>query len=203
MKIGIFGGCFDPIHNGHVLPLRQARRLLGLDRVLFLPTARPPHKPDRRFAPAMARFAMAELALLDESGMEVSAFELTPGRPAYTIDSLEHFQRLHSDAALVLLVGSDALADLSRWHRWRDIIDSFELGVLTRSGADQDEIVGSSPPEVVEALRSRAVHWVSNEPVEISSTALRRMLATGHEPPPGMVPDLVLKYLRKYPNLYV
>lgn len=203
MKIGIFGGCFDPIHNGHVQPIREARRSLGLERVIFLPTAEPPHKPDRRLAPPMARFTMTELALLDESGMEVSAFELTPSRPAYTIDSLEHFRRIHPDATLVLLLGSDSLAGLPRWRRWRDIIDNFELGVLTRSGTDQNEITGGWPTEVVEALREAHVHRVPNEPVETSSSALRRMLAAGKEPPAGMLSDLVLKYLRKYPNLYL
>jgi nicotinate-nucleotide adenylyltransferase len=203
LKIGIFGGCFDPIHNGHVSPAREARRVLGLERVIFLPTANPPHKPGRRFAPPMARYAMAELALLDEEGMEVSTFELTPDQPSYTIDSLEHFHRIHQDAQLVLLMGSDALRGLGSWHRWEEITEEFEIGVLSRPDTRPEDVL----PHLDEPLRGRlqkaVLHWVPNEPVEASSTELRQLLSTGAPIPDGVVPDLVLKYLQKYPNLYV
>ena len=100
MKIGLFGGSFDPIHRGHVEPVREARRRLGLERVIYLPTATPPHKPRRALAPALARFAMVELALLGEEGLYVSAHELTPERPAYTVETLEHFRRQMPEAEL-------------------------------------------------------------------------------------------------------
>jgi nicotinate-nucleotide adenylyltransferase len=203
LKIGIFGGCFDPIHNGHVVPAREARRVLGLERVIFLPTANPPHKPGRRFAPPMARYAMAELALLNEDEMEVSTFELTPDQPSYTIDSLEHFHRIHHGAELVLLMGSDALHGLGSWHRWEKIIDEFEIGVLSRPDTRPEDVL----PHLEEPLRQRlekaVLHWVPNDPVEASSTELRRLLSTGAPIPDGVVPDLVLRYLQKYPNLYV
>jgi nicotinate-nucleotide adenylyltransferase len=203
LKIGIFGGCFDPIHNGHVQPAQEARRVLGLERVIFLPTANPPHKPGRRFAPPLARYAMAELALLEEEGMEVSTFELTPDQPAYTIDSLEHFRRIFQGADLVLLLGSDALPGLGSWHRWHDIVDGFEIGVLSRPDTRPEDVLPHLDRPLRERLENATLHWVPNEPVEASSTELRRLLVSALEIPVGVVPDLVLKYLRKYPNLYV
>src|SRR5947208_4241718 len=102
MKVGLFGGSFDPIHRGHIEPVRKARRALGLDRVIYLPTARPPHKPGGALAPAPARYAMVELALLFEDGLCASAYELTADRPAYTIETLEHFRAELPDAELFL-----------------------------------------------------------------------------------------------------
>lgn len=203
MRVGLFGGSFDPIHRGHVNPVREARLGLDLERVVFLPTAQPPHKPDREFAPALARLTMTELALLDEDGLEVSAFELTPERTAYTIDSLEHFSDLYGDGQVVLLVGSDSLLQLNRWRRWRDIVAGYEIGVLVRPGHEREAIDDRLPREVRDAADAGRVRWVANVPVEISSTELRRRLASGGELPPGLVPELVLKYLRKYPDLYV
>ena len=81
MKLGLFGGSFDPIHRGHIEPVQAARKALGLERVIYLPTAVPPHKPGRILAPAHARYAMVEMALLEEEGLYASTFELTLGRP--------------------------------------------------------------------------------------------------------------------------
>ena len=201
MRVGLFGGSFDPVHRGHVEAVAAARRALELERVIYLPTASPPHKPDRRLAPATARLAMVELALLDEPDLVVSDFELTPGDPAYTSASIEHFRRLHGEPP-VLLVGQDSLAELPGWRRWRDIVEQAGLGVLTRPGFDREATLAAAPSELRAARRAGRVRFVENEPVDVSSTALRALLAAGAEPSPGQVPDLVLKYLRKYPNLY-
>ena len=138
MKVGVFGGSFDPIHRGHVEPVEAARRALGLDRVLFLPTARPPHKPDRRFAPALARYAMAELALLEREGLEVSTLELTGERPAYTVETLERLQVESPGDELWLLVGSDSLAQLHTWRRFRDLLAGFPVAVLVRPRSESE-----------------------------------------------------------------
>lgn len=202
MRIGLFGGSFDPVHLGHVCPVLEARRALDLDRVIYLPTALPPHKRERGFAPAAARYAMVELALLDEPDMIVSDFELTPGVPAYAIDSIEHFARLHEGARVVLLVGQDSLPELPRWRRWREILERVEIGVLARPEFELDAALAALPEELRAARQEGRLRFVDNEPVGVSSTALRQALAEGGPPPPGTLPVLVLKYLRKYPNLY-
>ncbi|HEX9940603.1 MAG TPA: nicotinate-nucleotide adenylyltransferase [Thermoanaerobaculia bacterium] len=199
MKIGLFGGSFDPIHRGHIDPVREARRLLGLERVIYLPTAKPPHKPGQAVAPPLARYAMTELALLCEEGLEVSPHEMTLERPAYTIETLEHFRREMPGAELFLLIGGDSFADLHHWVRWREIPEAARLVVLARPGWEIETV--PLDPEVAELGRTGRVLFVRQTPVDVSSTRLRELLAAGLPLPAGTVPDLVVRYVHKY-DLY-
>ena len=201
MKLGLFGGSFDPIHTGHIRPVQEARLQLGLDRVIFLPTAVPPHKPGRQFAPPHARFAMVELALLREEGLVVSPLELTPEQPCYTVETLRHFRRHDPDAELFLLIGGDGFAELNTWREWRDIARLSQLAVLTRPDWDLADIRDRLPDEIAELASSGRVHFVRNEAVKVSATEIRRQLAEGGELPGGAVPELVLEYIQKY-SLY-
>jgi nicotinate-nucleotide adenylyltransferase len=196
MKVGLFGGSFDPIHNGHLATVRAARRELGLDKVLFLPTAVPPHKPGRSLAPPYARYAMVELALLDEEGLEASPHELTLGRPAYTIETLEHFRSLQPEAELYLLMGEDSFADLHLWVRWREIVAASQIVVLGRPGWHLDSL--DLPPELRQMAASGAIRLCRRIEVDLSSTLLRELRRAGLPIPAGVVPDLVVRYLEKY-----
>ena len=197
-KLGLFGGSFDPIHAGHVAPVREARRLLGLERVVFLPTARPPHKSAREFAPPLRRWAMVELALLEEPGLEASPLELTPDSPAYTVETLEHFRRLEPQAELHLIIGGDSFADLPHWRRWRELVELARLVVLVRPGWQREALLAAAPPVLGDAIAADRVTFLANAPVEVSSTDLRRVFAAGGTPPPGLVAEPVVKYIRKY-----
>ena len=199
--LGLFGGSFDPIHYGHIRPVQEARQQLGLERVYFLPTALPPHKPGREFAPAHARYTMVELALLKEEGLYASPIELTIGRPAYTIETLERFSADESEASLHLIVGSDSFGELETWRRWREISELARLAVLSRPGWRFEDMAESLPSELVELARRGQIDFVANRPVRTSSTELRRILAAGEEPPEGAIPPLVLEYIRKH-SLY-
>ena len=195
-KLGLFGGSFDPIHHGHILPIREARQALGLDRVIYLPTAQPPHKRRRTMAPAHARYAMVEMALLDEEGLYASAHELTLDRPAYTVETLEHFRREEPEADLHLLIGGDSFADLHLWVRWRDIVALARLVVLTRPGWDLDRL--ALPDELAAVARTGRVTFLNQRPVDISSTRLRELLGRGEPVPPGSMPDPVVRFVQKY-----
>ncbi len=196
MKIGVFGGSFDPIHFGHIQPVREARRRLGLERVIYLPTASPPHKPGRQTAPAWSRFAMVELALLREEGMHVSPLELTPGRPAFTVDSLERLGEEHPGDELWLIIGGDNYAELPTWKSWRRLTRLARLAVLVRP-SDKRRLEEGWSPELRRLAAGDRVEFVANRPVRISSTRLRQLLATGEQPPPRTVPRTVLKYIRR------
>ncbi len=198
-KLGLFGGSFDPIHQGHVLPVRGARRTLGLDRILYLVTARPPHKPRRVLAPPHARYAMVEMALLDEEGLYASTYELLLDRPAYTVETLEHFRRIEPETDLHLLIGGDSFADLHLWYRWRDIAAAARLVVLTRPGWELD--AQSLHPELAALAATDRVIFLRQPPVDVSSTRLRELFARGEQPPAGQVSDLVVRYVQKY-DLY-
>ena len=196
MKLGLFGGSFDPIHRGHIEPVREARRLLGLERVIYLPTATPPHKPRRALAPAHARYAMVELALLAEEGLFASPYELTLDRPAYTVETLEHFRQQEPEADLHLLIGSDSFADLHHWVRWREIPVLARLVVLARPGWSLDE--SALPAELQELARDERVTLLHQPPVDVSATRLREMFARGEQPPAGWVHESVVRYVQKY-----
>jgi nicotinate-nucleotide adenylyltransferase len=199
VRVGLFGGSFDPIHRGHIDPVQEARRSLGLDRVIYLPTAKPPHKPGRVLAPAHARYTMVELALLGEEGLYASPHELTPGRPAYTIETLEHFRREMPEAELFLLIGGDSFADLHLWVRFREIPGAARVVVLARPGWDFATVPLDA--EVAEMARTDRVILLWQTPVDVSSTRLRELLAAGLPLPSGAVPELVVRYLQKY-DLY-
>lgn len=202
MKIGLFGGSFDPIHNGHVLPVHEARRALMMDRVIYLPTAKPPHKPGREFAPAHARYAMVEMALLGEEGLFASAHELTLDRPAYTVETLEHFQREFPGADLCLIIGGDSFADLHHWVRWREIPRLARLVVLARPGWNlESQETPDLDPEIAELARTDRVHLLRQPPIDLSSTRLRELFAAGEPIPDGMMSNLVVRYVQKY-DLY-
>ena len=201
MKLGLFGGSFDPIHMGHIRPVQEARRQLGLDRVVFLPTAVPPHKPGRQFAPPHARFAMVELAVLREAGLEVSPVEMIHQRPSYTVDTLRRFHRSDPDAELFLLLGGDGFAELDTWREWWEIARLAQLAVLTRPDWMLSDIRDRLPLAIAALADSDRVHFVRNEAVDVSATEIRERLASGAEPPAGAVPELVLEYIRKY-SLY-
>ncbi len=206
MRIGLYGGSFDPIHYGHIRPVREAREALALDRVVYLPTAKPPHKTStREAAPALARYAMVELALLAEEDFFVSTFELG-GQVAYTVDTLEHFRRQHPDARLFLILGSDSLFHLDTWRKWRRILELAELAVVERPGVQAPRI----PQELRQALddarhpgggRARRLHRIQNKPVAASSTEVRRRIAARSNDLHQLVPPLVLDYVDKY-DLY-
>jgi nicotinate-nucleotide adenylyltransferase len=196
VKLGLFGGSFDPIHRGHVEPVRAARQALGLARVLYLPTAQPPHKRQRTMAPPFARYAMVEMALLDEEGLFVSPYELTLDRPAYTVETLEHFRRAEPDCELHLLIGADSFADLHHWVRWREIPGLARLVVLARPGWELEET--ALAPELKELTRSDRVVFVQQPPVDVSATRLRELFARGEQPPAGWVHEAVVRYVQKY-----
>lgn len=199
--IGLYGGSFDPIHAGHIQPVLEAREQLGLDRVYYLPTARPPHKPGRQFATSHARLTMVELSLLDQPDLMVLPVELTPGEVAYTIDTIEFFHRTFPDDRFTLLIGGDSLVHFTSWRRWRDILTSVRLAVLVRPGWQLERVHEELPQELAELVAAGGIDFVANRPVKLSSTKLREAFARGEEPPGGALHPLVLDYIRKY-SLY-
>lgn len=201
MKIGLFGGTFDPIHFGHILPVKDAKTQLGLDRVIYLPTAIPPHKPHGPMAPPHARWTMVELALLGEPGLVADPFELTLQREAYTVESVEHFRAALPDTELHLIIGCDSFAELHTWKRWQELTSMARLAVLVRPDWRPGALEAQLTPEVAELMGTEGVRFVANQPVPVSATELRRLLAAGARPPEGWLPDLVLEYIQKY-DLY-
>jgi nicotinate-nucleotide adenylyltransferase len=141
---------------------------------------------------------MVELALLDHTDLEVSTHELTLGRAAYTVETLEQFRAAGSDAELFLIVGGDSFLELETWRRWEEILDLAELVVLARPGFRAGLESPALAPRLRAAVDEGRVHFVENEPLAVSATEIRRRLRAGEPIPDGWLAPRVVPYLAKY-----
>ena len=132
--IGIFGGTFDPIHNGHLLLARDAIEQLRLDEVIFVPASRSPHKMAKSATAPELRLEMLRAAIEGESQFCLDPMELDRPPPSYTIDTVEAFRAREPEAQLVFLIGEDNVAQLSTWHRFAELEKMVQFAVLDRSG---------------------------------------------------------------------
>lgn len=177
MKIGIFGGTFDPIHIGHLIIAEEAREQLALDELLFIPTGRPWLKEGRNVTEARHRLAMVELAIESNPHFRASDIEIKrPGR-TYTVDTLvELREQLHGDAELFLILGMDALKEIGRWHEPERIFDMATLVGMSRPGyMDFD----ANTLDNVYAGASSLVSVLTSPLVDISGTELRERVSNG------------------------
>lgn len=177
MRLGIFGGTFDPVHLGHLILAEQCREQAALDQVLFVPAARPPHKLDQDITPFDQRAEMLALALSGQPAFQVDAMEKHRQGPSYTVDTLEVLRDHHPDADLLLMIGSDTLADLPTWRQPRRILDLAQLLVVARpdfSVPDPDQV-----SRALELERPLNIHLVDAPLIAISSRDIRRRVARG------------------------
>lgn len=169
MRIGIFGGTFDPIHRTHVAIGRSALRHKALDRVLFVVASDPPHKGTADLTPADIRYAMVAAALDSEPGLEPCDLELHRDGPSYTADTVKTLRAHYPDAEFLLIIGQDSLVDLPNWYKTEDILHDVRLLVLPRPGTD-----AVIPPE----LEGR-YEMLPFEQSDVSSTGVRNRLEAG------------------------
>lgn len=135
-RIGIFGGTFDPVHNAHLDIARAAMSAGQLDRVIFVVSARPPHKSGQVYAEPEDRFAMVRVALTAQPGMEASRLELDRSGPSFMVDTLRHFELEYPGSALYLILGYDSLIDLPRWRDPEGILRRADILVVPRADMD-------------------------------------------------------------------
>ena len=191
MRIGVFGGTFDPIHVGHLVAAVNARHALGLDRVLFVVANEPWQKVgDRPVSPALDRLALVDAALGDVDGLEASRLEIDRGGPSYTIDTIEELRRLEPTADLYLIVGADVIAGLATWERLDDVRRETTMVVVNRPG--------STP--VLPGRDGRLTGWnavaIEIPALEISSTDLRERAATGR-PLDYLIPEGAVRMIKE------
>ena len=177
MKTAIFGGTFDPIHQAHLVVAREAADAFALDRVLFIPAARPPHKETS--VGYEHRFRMVELACAGERRFEPSRLEEGQER-SYSINTIERVNAM--GGRVFFVIGADAFAEIRTWHRWVDVVRSVEFIVVTRPGHEYN-----SPPEA-------RVLQLETVALPVSSSEIRQALARGEMP--SEVPPRVADYIR-------
>ncbi len=206
MAVGILGGSFDPVHRGHVALAEHARLRLGLERVLLLPCADPPHKPDRRLAARFHRLEMLYLAIEDRPGLAICTYEIARGGVRYTIDTLRALKA--EGLSPVFLCGSDALADVATWHDHEALLREFDFGVVARIGPsgsageiDAPEIVMRRvrplpPPGASDAGAGGRVFPIDTRVPAVSSRAIRSAFRA-HESIGSLVPARVGRYIQR------
>lgn len=136
MRIGVYGGSFNPVHLGHLVLAECCRESARLDRLLFVPAATPPHKAAAHLAPAQARLDMLALAIGGHPNFAISTVELDRGGVSYTVDTLAHLAAEHPSAALHLILGPDALATFPTWREPRRIVELATILAVERDGID-------------------------------------------------------------------
>lgn len=178
-RLGVLGGTFDPIHVGHRIVAQDVVEALELDRMLVVPSARPPHR-DAALGPER-RLRITREAFRDDPRMEVSDMELRRSGPSYTVDTLEELRESRSPSALYCVIGADQLAEFASWRRPGRIVELAELVVMNRAGREPD------PPAELPDLPFRSVEVTR---VELSSTRIRERLDAGR-PIRYLVPESV------------
>jgi nicotinate-nucleotide adenylyltransferase len=135
MRLGVFGGTFDPVHLGHLIMAEQCREQARLDRVLFIPAPRPPHKLDNERTRFEQRVEMLTLAISGQPAFQIDELERDRSGPSYTFETLEELQQKHAGAELCLILGGDALAELHLWYRPERIIELATILAVRRPGS--------------------------------------------------------------------
>lgn len=168
MRIGLFGGSFDPVHLGHLLVAQAAREELALDRLWFIPAAQSPFKPGRATAPAADRLCLLRLALAGQTGCDIDTQELDRGGVSYTIDTVRSYASRYPGADLFYLIGADHAGALPQWREAAELARRVQFVVVPRPGAE-----GAAPPP---PFRGEALRGF---PLAVSSSSIRERIRQG------------------------
>lgn len=176
LRIGLFGGTFDPPHLGHLILASEAQTQLGLNRLLWILTPEPPHKLDQAITPVEDRLAMVQLAIADNPAFELSRIELDRPGPHYTLDTIQLVAAQNPGADIVPIIGGDSLRDLPKWHEPQKLVYACHwIGVMRRpyDRSNLDELESQLP-----GISSK-VHYVDAPLLEIASREIRNRIAEG------------------------
>ncbi|MGD9092026.1 MAG: nicotinate-nucleotide adenylyltransferase [Anaerolineales bacterium] len=176
MRIGIFGGTFDPPHLGHLILGDEACDQLELDQILWVLTPFPPHKQDFQITPVEERLELLQSAVRDEPAFEISRVEIEREGPHYAVDTINLLRNIYPKVELIYLMGGDSLDDLPNWHQPVAFVATCnELGVMKRPGSEPDlRLLEEQIPGVSEKVR-----LIKAPVIDISSSDIRRRVATG------------------------
>ncbi len=191
----LFGGSFNPIHNGHLIVARSVAEQIGAGRIVFIPSAQPPHKPRGDLADAADRLEMVRLAIAGEAGCEVSDCELHRDGPSYTIDTVSHFRRAFgAGVESCWVIGADSLTELASWYRIEELVDLCRIITAARPGWEQPDL-NVLRARLTDAQIARLAADVLDTPrVDISATDIRRRIRESRSIR-YLVPDAVLAYI--------
>ena len=188
MKIGVFGGTFNPPHNGHIRLAKAAADELKLDKLLVIPSCIPPHKIAAKLADGQERLEMCRLAFGCDPRFEVSPMELERGSRSYTVETLRELKALYPDSELYFIVGSDMLESFDKWYLWQEILS---LSVLCAASREE----GYSPDLSRFGKLAERIKIITLDPLEVSSTQIRN---SAGEVSPELLDPKVAAYIREH-----
>jgi nicotinate-nucleotide adenylyltransferase len=207
-RIGLLGGTFDPLHNGHLAVARAVREQLGLEQVLLIPASRPPHKLHHPITPFALRAAMIQAAVLGDPALGLSLIEAETLGPSFSIDTLERLAPTFGHHPPYFIIGADAFSDIASWKRFRDLPALAHLVVVNRD----HETAAQLPEEIIARYfvgfqatgegrwlspDHEEILMVSMPRVAISSTRIRELVRQGEEIT-RLVPEAVAEAIARY-----
>lgn len=190
MRVGVYGGVFNPPHLGHLIAAQEAHSQLELDVVVWIPVGDAPHRAIEHDPGAEARFEMVEMAVAADERFRVSRIELEREGPSYTADTLRELREREPDAELFLILGGDQALALPKWHEPESVLEQATIAVFERGSSNRNAIA-------ITLARLRGadrVRFLQMPRIEISSTLVRRRAAAG-KPIRYLVPDKVANFI--------
>jgi nicotinate-nucleotide adenylyltransferase len=179
MRVGVFGGTFDPVHLGHLILAEQCREQAALDQVLFVPAALPPHKQEQTLTPFEKRVEMLSLAISGQPAFRMDELEKDRSGPSYTVNTLTQLQQARPDDELCFILGSDSLHDLPLWYQPRRLLELATLLVVTR--ADWPAFSAQELKQSLQLAEDFPLRYkiVEAPLITIASRDIRRRIAEG------------------------
>lgn len=196
-RVGVMGGTFDPIHNGHLVAASEVADRFDLDVVVFVPTGQPWQKKGKRVSPAEDRYLMTVIATAANPSFRVSRVDIDRGGNTYTVDTLADMRKIYPDAELFFITGADALNKILTWRDWESMFDLANFVGVTRPGYELSEL--DSP--LAREVDAGRLSLVEIPAMAISSTDCRERAMSGR-PVWYLVPDGVVQYIAKH-RMYV
>jgi nicotinate-nucleotide adenylyltransferase len=209
-RVGLLGGTFNPVHNGHLQAAEEVRRRLGLRRVLLIPSYIPPHKLPAGMASPEDRYAMVRLAVKGHPAFEACPLEIEAKEKSYSIITLDKVKSLYPDARVFFILGVDAFLEIKAWKSYREVLEQCHFIVISRPGyglaeagralpamyADQMLDLEDGRPVPADLLDRFRIFFVPIDALDISSTDIRRRIKLGQSVS-GLVPETVEFYIQR------
>lgn len=194
LRIGIFGGTFNPPHNGHLYIAEQAMSLARLDKMVFVPCGNPYHKTNKNSTEAKHRYEMVRLAIQGKPNFEISDIETKFDEPSYTAKTLRRFKSIYPKDKLCFLVGGDSLMDMEGWYHPEEIFKLAEIIAAKRGGVDSQKTVDAA--EMLKKKYNAEITLIDIEPMELSASHIRETLFTNADTQKAL-PEKVFEYIKK------
>lgn len=194
-RIGIIGGTFDPIHNGHLIIAENSRKTFNLDKVIFMPAGIPPHKRDKDISSNLHRYNMTLLAINSNQYFLISDLELKKEGISFTIDTIKYLKSIYDDTDIYFILGSDSLFQIDKWKDYEELLTLCHFVVAKRPSYNNQEL--ENKVDKLNSLYNSSIHIVEGPVLEVSSSDIRERVRRG-DSISYLVPRSVEEYIYKH-----